>query len=62
MPEREIIEIDDEDLDIYINEDEEEFDELDSYLEGRRANLIVSNTLIFRYILEYTNYLYRLSL
>ncbi|CZT11294.1 uncharacterized protein RAG0_15470 [Rhynchosporium agropyri] len=38
MSNRETIALEDDDLGIYINEDEEEFDELDSYLEERRSN------------------------
>ena len=41
MPDREIVRLDDEDLNIYINDDEEEFNELDSYLEERRSNFKV---------------------
>ncbi|CZT09918.1 uncharacterized protein RAG0_14526 [Rhynchosporium agropyri] len=40
MPNREIIPIEDED-DIYIYEEEEEIDELESYLEERRSNIKV---------------------
>ncbi|CZT52976.1 uncharacterized protein RSE6_14398 [Rhynchosporium secalis] len=40
MPTREIIPLDEEDLNIYINEEDEEFDELDTYLEERRSNIV----------------------
>ena len=55
MPEREIIALEDEDLDIYINEEEEEFNELDSYLEERRSNYKVSNILKPLLLVYYTN-------
>ena len=44
-----IIEDDDDDLDIYIEDEEEELDELDSYFKEKRASRQVSNLIYIKY-------------